>query len=103
MRSIDTTEIEKDVVAWKEGTDGLAGVRLIEHITEEYGECIDVDFQYCVTWIRADNLINLINYNMNEWGDQNMDLPTIDRQWVFLLVSLSDWMTYNIETDSFCR
>ena len=102
-RNIDTMDIEKTVISWENGTDPLAGVKLIEAITEQYGEAIDVDFQYLITWIRADNLVNLINYNMAEWGSGSLDNPKFNRQDIFTLVSISDWMNYNLETDSFAK
>ena len=102
-RDIDTTEIAKSVKNWENGTDPLAGVKLIEAITEQYGEAIDVEFQYLITWIRADNLINLVNYNMAEWGSASLDNPKLNRQDIFALVTNSQWMNYNLETDSFAR
>jgi hypothetical protein len=102
-RDIDTTEIEKSVKNWENGTDPLAGVKLIEAITEQYGEAIDVEFQYLITWIRADNLVNLVNYNMAEWGSGSLDNPKFNRQDIFSLIVASNWMNYNLETDSFAK
>jgi hypothetical protein len=101
MRTFDVDAIEKAVLAWKEGADPLAGTKLVECITDQYGEVVDMELQYTTNWIRKFNLINLVNFTLEEWGEHDIENNPIDEKTVLRWVAQSSWMSYDEKTDSF--